>query len=92
MPPVIVAAGLALSQIGLAVAGAVGATGFFAVGASGLAAVALGAAVVAGAALVATKAVNSLFAVDMPQVDSDASRQRTVKSKRNPLKRFMARL
>ena len=86
MPPVIVAAGLALSQIGLAVAGAVGATGFFAIGASGMAAVALGAAVVAGAALVATKAVNSLFAVDMPQVDSDASRQRTVKSTTEPFK------
>ena len=86
MPPVIVAAGLALSQIGLAVAGAVGATGFFAIGASGLGAVALGAAVVAGAALVATKAVNSLFAVDMPQVDSDASRQRTVKSTTEPFK------
>ena len=58
MPPVIVAAGLALSKIGLAVAGAVGATGFFAVGASGLAAVALGAAVVVGGALVAKKAMS----------------------------------
>ena len=86
MPPVIVAAGVALGKIGLAVAGAVGATGFFAVGASGMAAVALGAAVVAGAALVATKAVNSLFGVDMPQVDSDASRQRTVKSTTEPFK------
>ena len=85
MPPVIVAAGLALSKIGLAVAGAVGATGFFAVGASGLAAVALGAAVVVGGALVAKKAM-SLFEIDMPAVDTDASRQRTVKSTTEPQK------
>jgi len=85
MPPVIAAAGLFLQGVGIAVASAVGG---LAAGASlGIgAAVALGGAVVAGAALVASKAVNSLFAVDMPQVDSDASRQRTVKSTTEPFK------
>ena len=85
MPPVIVAAGVFLQGVGIAVATAVGG---LAAGASiGIgAAVALGGAVVAGAALVATKAVNSLFAVDMPKVDSDASRQRTVKSTTEPFK------
>jgi len=85
MPPVIAAAGIFLQGVGIAVASAVGG---LAAGASlGIgAAVALGGAVVAGAALVASKAVNSLFAVDMPQVDSDASRQRTVKSTTEPFK------
>ena len=85
MPPVIVAAGLFLQGVGIAVASAIGG---LAAGASlGIgAAVALGGAVIAGAGLVASKAINGMFAVDMPKVDSDASRQRTVKSTTEPFK------
>ena len=84
MPPVIVAAGLALQSIGIAAATVLGGV---AAGASiGIgAAVALGAAVVVGGALVAKKAM-SLFEIDMPAVDTDASRQRTVKSTTEPQK------
>ena len=42
------------------------------------AAVAIGAAVVVGGTLIAKQAM-SLFEVEMPTVDTDASRQRTVK-------------
>jgi len=51
----------------------------------GGAAVAIGAAVVVGGALVAKQAM-SLFEVEIPTVDSDSSRQRTVKSTTEPQK------
>ena len=49
------------------------------------AAVAIGAAVVVGGTLIAKQAM-SLFEVEMPTVDTDASRQRTVKSTTEPQK------
>ena len=49
------------------------------------AAVAIGAAVVVGGALIAKQAM-SLFEIEMPTVDTDASRQRTVKSTTEPQK------
>jgi hypothetical protein len=49
------------------------------------AAVAIGAAVVVGGTLVA-KRMMSLFEVEIPTVDSDASRQRTVRSTIEPQK------
>jgi len=84
MPPVIFQAAVLLSKIGFAVAGAVGATGLTAaLGTYG--GLVVGAAVVVGGALVAKKAM-SLFEVDIPTVDTDASRQRTVKSTTEPQK------
>jgi predicted nucleic acid-binding Zn-ribbon protein len=49
------------------------------------AALAIGSAVIAGTAVLANKAM-SMFEIDMPKVDSDASRQRTVKSTTEPYK------
>jgi hypothetical protein len=49
------------------------------------AALAIGSAVIAGGALVARKAM-SLFEIEMPTVDTDASRQRTVRSTTEPQK------
>ena len=84
MPPVIFQAAVLLSKIGFAVAGAVGATGLTAaLGTYG--GLMVGAAVVVGGALVAKKAM-SLFEIDMPTVDTDTSRQRTVKSTTEPQK------
>ena len=52
---------------------------------SGLLALAGGAAIVVGGALVAKKAM-AMFEIEMPTVDSDASRQRTIKSTTEPQK------
>ena len=49
------------------------------------AAVAIGAAVVVGGTLIAKQAM-SLFEIEIPTVDTDASRQRTVKSTTEPQK------
>ena len=51
----------------------------------GVGALAAGAAVVIGGVMVAKQAM-SLFEVEMPTVDTDASRQRTVKSTTEPQK------
>ena len=77
--PLIAAAGFLL-EVGLAVTGALGIAGV----ATGVA-IGIGAAVVVGGVLVASKAM-SLFEIDMPAVDTDASRQRTVKSTTEPQK------
>ena len=76
---------LTLQKIGIAVAGAVGGLGAAASIGIGQA-IALGGAVVAGATLVANKAMSALFEVQMPKVDTDASRQRTVRSTTEPYK------
>jgi len=80
------AVGILLTKIGaFATLGAVG--GFAAAaGAFSLGAAVIGAAVVAGAAIVANKAMASLYEIDMPKVDTDASRQRTVRSTTEPYK------
>jgi len=76
---------LALQKIGIAVAGAIGGLGAAASLGIGQA-IALGGAVVAGATLVANKALSAMYEIDMPKVDTDASRQRTVKSTTEPYK------
>ena len=76
---------LFLQKVGIAVAGAVGGLGAAASIGIGQA-IALGGAVIAGVTLVANKAMASLFEIDMPKVDTDASRQRTVKSTTEPYK------
>ena len=68
--------GLILAEIGWAIAG---------LGVGGSTAVAIGAAVVVGGSIAAAKAMG-LFEIEMPQVDSDASRQTTVKSTVAPQK------
>ena len=76
---------LFLQNVGIAVAGAVGGLG--AAASLGIAqAIALGGAVIAGVTLVANKAMASLYEIDMPKVDTDASRQRTVRSTTEPYK------
>ena len=64
------AIGLILAEIGWAIAG---------LGVGGYTAVAIGAAVVVGGSIAAAKAMG-LFEIEMPQMDSDASRQTTVKT------------
>jgi hypothetical protein len=64
---------------------AIGATATLGAAGTGALAAAIGAAVVVGGAMVA-KRVMSLFEVEMPTVDTDASRQRTVKSTTEPQK------
>ena len=76
---------LALQKIGIAVAGAIGGLGAAASLGIGQA-IALGGAVVAGATLVANKALSAMYEIDMPKVDTDASRQRTVRSTTEPYK------
>ena len=78
------AIGIALLKIGFFVvelaAGAAAAAGLGAASA-----VAIGAAVVVGGAIIAKQAM-SLFEIEMPTVDTDASRQRTIKSTTEPQK------
>jgi len=70
------AIGLILAEIGWAIAG---------LGVGGYTAVAIGAAVVVGGSIAAAKAMG-LFEIEMPQMDSDASRQTTVKTTVAPQK------
>jgi hypothetical protein len=70
------AIGLLLAEIGWAIAG---------LGVGGYTAVAIGAAVVVGGSIAAAKAMG-LFEIEMPQMDSDASRQTTLKSTVAPQK------
>jgi hypothetical protein len=67
---------LILAEIGWAIAG---------LGVGGYTAVAIGAAVVVGGSIAAAKAMG-LFEIEMPQMDSDASRQTTVKTTVAPQK------
>jgi len=68
-----------LATVGYAAASAVGASVAYTT------ALAVGAAVIAGTAVLANKAM-AMFEIDMPKVDTDASRQRTVKSTTEPYK------
>jgi hypothetical protein len=81
MPQVVVAA-LTLFGNAVVAVGAIGTAMGFGIGVGALAA---GAAVVIGGVMVA-KRVMSLFEVEMPTVDTDVSRQRTVKSTTEPQK------
>jgi predicted nucleic acid-binding Zn-ribbon protein len=68
-----------LATVGYTAAAAVGASVAYTT------ALAVGAAVIAGTAVLANKAM-AMFEIDMPKVDTDASRQRTVKSTTEPYK------
>ena len=81
MPQVVIAAITIFGNAFVAV-GAIGTAMGFGIGVGALAA---GAAVVIGGVMVAKKAM-SLFEVEMPTVDTDVSRQRTVKSTTEPQK------
>ena len=81
MPQVVVAA-LTIFGNAVVAVGAIGTAMGFGIGVGALAA---GAAVVIGGVMVAKKAMR-LFEVEMPTVDTDASRQRTVKSTTEPQK------
>ena len=81
MPQVVVAA-LTIFGNAVVAVGAIGTAMGFGIGVGALAA---GAAVVIGGVMVA-KRVMSLFEVEMPTVDTDASRQRTVRSTTEPQK------
>ena len=81
MPQVVVAA-LTIFGNAVVAVGAIGTAMGFGIGVGALAA---GAAVVIGGVMVA-KRVMSLFEVEMPTVDTDASRQTTVKSTTEPQK------
>ena len=81
MPQVVVAA-LTIFGNAVVAVGAIGTAMGFGIGVGALAA---GAAVVIGGVMVA-KRVMSLFEIEIPTVDTDASRQRTVKSTTEPQK------
>ena len=79
MPSVIVAIGsIVISTVGAAVSTSLG----LALASAG--AMAVGAATVIGGLMLANKAISSLY--EMPKVDTDASRQRTVKGTIEPQK------
>ena len=75
----------AVISIGIAVASAVGGAAAAAyVSMSAVAAFAIGAATIVAAGMAANKLISNLY--EMPQMDNDASRQRTVKSTVEPMK------
>jgi hypothetical protein len=75
----------AVISIGIAVASAVGGAAVAAyVSMSAVAAFAIGAATIVAAGMAANKLISNLY--EMPQMDNDASRQRTVKSTVEPMK------
>ncbi len=81
MPQVVVAGLVAVAKVGVAVAGAVGAT--LSVGAASFA---IGAATIGAGLAAGNKLLKGMFAVSMPQADSSSSRQATVKTTTAPTK------
>jgi hypothetical protein len=75
----------AVIAVGVAVAGAVGGAAAAAyVSMSAIAAFAIGAATIVAAGMVANKLISNLY--ELPQIDTDQSRQRTAKSTVEPIK------
>jgi len=72
MPQVVAAAFAVLGKVGAAAASLVGAT----IAAGSTAAIAIGGAIVAGSALV----LRNLYEIELPKIDTDGSRQNTVRS------------